>query len=155
MTGDRKKLIQLEMRKGCSVSLGDNTTVKIHGKGILRLDGKKKTKDVLYVEGLKHNLLSVSQMCDNGYKVVFDFEGWKIRINCKTISQGVRNDSNLYNLCEAEGKPCLISQEKEIWLWHKRIGHVNFDNIVKICSKGLVRNMPMIANPENIICRGC
>lgn len=48
MIGDKKKFIQLEMRKGGSMSLGDNTTIKIHGKGILSLDGKKKTKDVLY-----------------------------------------------------------------------------------------------------------
>jgi len=27
--------------------------------------------DVLYVEGLKHNLLSISQLCDKGYQVMF------------------------------------------------------------------------------------
>lgn len=82
------------------------------------------------MEGLKHNLLSVSHMCDNGYKFVFDSEGCKIRMNGKKIAQGVRNDSNLYNLCEVEGQTCLISQEEESWLWHRILGHVNFDNMV-------------------------
>jgi len=29
-------------------------------------------KDVLLVEGLKHNLLSISQLCDHGYKITFE-----------------------------------------------------------------------------------
>ena len=29
-------------------------------------------KDVLLVEGLKHNLLSISQLCDKGFKVIFE-----------------------------------------------------------------------------------
>jgi len=27
---------------------------------------------VLYVEGLKHNLLSISQVCDKSYEVIFE-----------------------------------------------------------------------------------
>jgi hypothetical protein len=47
------------------VTFGDNGRSKIVGKGILNLDNKKiKIKKVLCVEYLKHNLLSVSQMCD-------------------------------------------------------------------------------------------
>lgn len=74
---------------------------------------RNKTKYVLYVEGLKHNLLSVNQMCDNGYEVAFDSEGYKIRLNGKKISQGIRTNSNLYNLCEVEGQTYLISQVDE------------------------------------------
>ena len=29
-------------------------------------------KDVLFVDGLKHNLLSISQLCDKGYKITFE-----------------------------------------------------------------------------------
>ena len=27
---------------------------------------------------------------------------------------------------------CFIAQVEEIWLWHRRLCHVNFDNMVKI-----------------------
>lgn len=30
------------------------------------------------MEGLKHNMLSVSQMCDNGYDVTFQSKDWQI-----------------------------------------------------------------------------
>jgi len=31
-----------------------------------------KIQDVLLVEGLKHNLLSISQLCDKGLEVTFE-----------------------------------------------------------------------------------
>ena len=27
---------------------------------------------------------------------------------------------------------CFIAQAEEIWLWHRRLCHINFDNLVKI-----------------------
>jgi hypothetical protein len=33
-------------------------------------NGKWKAQDVLFVEGLKHNLMSVSHVCDRGCEVV-------------------------------------------------------------------------------------
>jgi hypothetical protein len=33
----------------------------------------------LYVEGLKHNILSVIQMCDQGYNLTFHSKGCDIR----------------------------------------------------------------------------
>lgn len=72
MTGDKKKFIKLEDWNVDSVRFGDNSSIKIKGKGTLNIDGKLKAHDIYYVEGLKHNLLSVSQMCDKGYKFTFD-----------------------------------------------------------------------------------
>jgi hypothetical protein len=41
----------------------------------------------------------------------------------------------------------------ESWLWHKRSGHINFDNLVKVSNLGEVRNLPKIINPSNTMCR--
>lgn len=78
MTSDKKKFIKLEDWNGGSVRFRDNSSIKIKGKGTLNIDEKLKEKDVYYVEGLKHNLLSVSQMCDKGYKFTFDSVVFKI-----------------------------------------------------------------------------
>ena len=52
-------------RKGGSFTFWDDAFARIVEKGTVSLDnGKTKTHNVLYVEGLKHNILSVSQMCD-------------------------------------------------------------------------------------------
>ena len=54
----------------------------------------------MYVDGLKHNLLSVSQMCDQGNEVVFwskqcvvhELDTWN------TIIKGTRTPRNMYIL---------------------------------------------------------
>eukprot|EP00253_Pinus_taeda_P001867 PITA_01867 len=72
MTGDKEKLESYtSLEKGKKVSFGNDTPTAIKGKGIAQLKEKVKAGNILYVDGLKHNLLSVSQMCDNGTEVIF------------------------------------------------------------------------------------
>eukprot|EP00253_Pinus_taeda_P009556 PITA_09556 len=72
MTGDNEKRESYTaLEKGKKVSFGNDTPAAIKGKGISQLKEKVKAGNVLYVDGLKHNLLSVSQMCDNGTDVIF------------------------------------------------------------------------------------
>jgi len=59
MTGDKDKFLDLERYEGGMVKFGDNSAGRIRGRGTISFDGKSKTGNVLYVEGLKHNLLSV------------------------------------------------------------------------------------------------
>ena len=67
MTGDKEKLESYSaLEKGKKVSFGNDTPATIKGKGTAQLKEKVKAGNVLYVDGLKHNLLSVSQMCDQG-----------------------------------------------------------------------------------------
>ena len=59
MIGDKRKFVSLEKYHGGVVRFRDNNDSVIRGKGSICLGGKHNTDDVLYVEGLKHNLLSV------------------------------------------------------------------------------------------------
>jgi hypothetical protein len=72
MTRDQDKFIILK-RKGGNVAFGDDSSTKIIRKGVVEIGRKNvKAKNVLLVEDLKHNLLSVSKMCDQGYTLTFD-----------------------------------------------------------------------------------
>jgi hypothetical protein len=65
MTGDKSKFLTLSESKSGNVTFGNDAPGKIKGKGMVSLsNGKGKAQDVLFVEGMKHNLLSVSQVCD-------------------------------------------------------------------------------------------
>jgi len=71
MTGDKGNFVNLFLNLEGHVTYGDNNKGKIHGRGTI---GDKNTfliNDVLFVEGLKHNLLSISQLCDKGYQITF------------------------------------------------------------------------------------
>ena len=48
-----------------------------------------------------------------------------------------------------------MSQIDESMLWHRRMGHLNFDNLVKISKKGVVRNLPKKIKPPRYVCRHC
>ncbi|WP_439098925.1 hypothetical protein [Acinetobacter johnsonii] len=50
------------------------------GKGTIRIGNKNtKAENVLLVEDMKHNILSVSKMRDQGLKITFDSQKCEIR----------------------------------------------------------------------------
>jgi transposase InsO family protein len=140
-----------------SPSENDDST-KIIGKGTVRI-GNKNTKEenVLLVEDMKHNLLSVSQMCDQGHKVTFDSQKCEIRKegSGKLIATAARTSSNIYVLSEIGNEKCCLGKEDESWLWHRRMGHIHFDNLVKVSKREAVREMPQITKPTNTLCKHC
>ena len=74
MTGDVSKFTTISPKKSGHVTYGDNNKGKIIGVGKISTSSSTPIENVLLVEGLKHSLLSVSQLCDKGYKVSFDSE---------------------------------------------------------------------------------
>ena len=49
--------------------VGNNVAYHIIEIGSIILDGKTNIDDVYFVDGLKHNLLSVGQLVDKGYQL--------------------------------------------------------------------------------------
>lgn len=86
------------------VSFGNDTPTAIKGKGFIFLKKMVKAADVMYVDGLKHNLLRVSQMCDQGNEVVFRSNRCVVHEldTGKTVIKGTRTPNNLYILKEAQ-----------------------------------------------------
>ena len=64
MTGDKRKFVKLDNYDGGIVRVGNNAPCLIKGIGSITLDGKTNTDDVYFVDGLKHNLLSVGELVD-------------------------------------------------------------------------------------------
>ena len=93
---------------------------------------KMKAENVLLVENLKPNLLSVSQTYDQGHICIFDSKKCEIKRkdSRKLVGTAVRNPSNVYILENKE--QCYMSRIDESFLCHRRIRHLNFDNLVKI-----------------------
>jgi hypothetical protein len=61
MTGDKALLKEVQMGKGGRITYGDGSQSKVIGKGIIDIPGLGTSHEALYVEGLKANLLSISQ----------------------------------------------------------------------------------------------
>ena len=69
--GDKNKFTTLSPKDGRNVTFGDNSKGKIIGIGKIGKVSSFIVEDVLLVDGLKHNLLSISQLCNKGYNVIF------------------------------------------------------------------------------------
>jgi len=72
MTRDASLLTNFSGKHNDCVTYGDNG--KILGSGNIGDKDSLIIKDVLLVEGLKHNFLSISQLCYKGFKVTFELE---------------------------------------------------------------------------------
>jgi len=80
MTGGKSKFLTLSENKLGNVIFGNDAPGKIKGKGMVSLsNGKGKDQDVLFVDGLKCNLLSVSEVCDRVCESFFTSKDCKIK----------------------------------------------------------------------------
>ncbi|GKE46846.1 hypothetical protein Tco_1478104 [Tanacetum coccineum] len=70
MTGVKQYLHRYSKESGPKVVFGDNSLEDTEGYGSVNCNGITFTK-VSYVNGLKHNLISISQLCDANFKVLF------------------------------------------------------------------------------------
>ncbi|KAJ9557784.1 hypothetical protein OSB04_012398 [Centaurea solstitialis] len=101
---------------GSSVAFGGNQKGKIKGYGII-VKGEITVNQVSYVDSLKHNLISVSQLCDNGMDVMFKIK-FCIMYKADTLTEVMRANrrGDLYLLCfdsfEAKEEICLMSSVK-------------------------------------------
>ena len=72
MIGDKNLFMELKAKSGGDVTFGDNFKGHIEGIGCIGNNSSTSFENVLLVSGLKHNFLSVSQLCDKGHKVIFE-----------------------------------------------------------------------------------
>jgi hypothetical protein len=58
------------------------------------------------------------------------------------VGTTARTSNNIYVLSEIGNEKSFLGKEDESWLWHRRMGHMNFDNLVKVNKREAVREMP-------------
>nr|GEV27847.1 integrase, catalytic region, zinc finger, CCHC-type, peptidase aspartic, catalytic [Tanacetum cinerariifolium] len=116
---------------------------------------------VYYVEGLRHNLLSVGQFCDLDLEVAFKKHLCYVRdVNDVVLPKGSRG-SNLYTIFVEDmmkSSPiCLLSKasKKKSCLWHCWLNHLNFGTINDLIRKDLVRGLPRLKFKKDHICSAC
>ncbi|CAL9004002.1 unnamed protein product, partial [Prunus brigantina] len=103
MTSQESVLINIDRSVTCKVKMGTGDLVQATGKGTLLVEtqhGRRYIHEVLLVPGLDENLLSVGQMMEHGYYVLF----------------GARKASVI----------------EDSWIWHRRLGHLNFVSMKKM-----------------------
>ena len=97
----------------------------------------------------------MSQLSNRGCKVEFGNKTAKIfDTNGNLIGKGDQTRSNQFYL-DINDATCLIVKTDDVWLWNKRLYHVNFDNLININNMKKVRGFPKLKKPNNIMCKKC
>ncbi|XP_057444079.1 uncharacterized protein LOC130736254 [Lotus japonicus] len=148
MTGNKEYLENIKGYASNFVTFGDGAKGKIKGIGKLVNPGSPDLDDVLLVKGLTANLISISQLCDQGLDVLFSKAVCVVTTNDhKVMMQGIRSKDNCYMWVspeKAQVSRCLISKDDELNLWHQRLGHINLKSMQKIISEEAIRGLPKL-----------
>lgn len=129
-------------------TFGDGAKGEILVIGKLARTGLTKLDDVLLVKGLTANLISISQLCDQGLKVNFT------KLKClvtneqnEVIMKGTRSKDNCYLWLPkeiAKSSTCLISKDEEVKLWHQKLGHLNLSGMKRIMAEEAIKGLPKL-----------
>ncbi|KAI3700035.1 hypothetical protein L2E82_44649 [Cichorium intybus] len=126
-------------------------------------NGQFTINRVAFVKGLKHNLVSISQLVvGTGNVVTFNNQGSIIMKEAmKEVFLMSERKGSMFplNLKPITGVPslCLLSKENSdvSWLWHQRLAHLNFKDINKLVAMDLVRGMPALKFDNDSLCAAC
>jgi hypothetical protein len=91
-----------------------------------------------------------------GYEVVLTSKDYKIKsVNSgQVVAKGIRTENNVYVLKE-DKEECHLRKHDESWLWHGRLGHLNFDHLIKLKNLEVVKDLPIISKPQDSMCKPC
>jgi hypothetical protein len=132
---------------------------KIVGIGNLIKHGLPRLDNVLLVKGLTANLISISQLCNQGLEVNFNKHEGKITDKKgEVLMRGTRSKDNCYiwvSQEEAHISTCLLSKEEEVKLWNKKLGHLHLKGMKKAISSEAIRGLPNLIIVEGSICGEC
>jgi hypothetical protein len=98
-------------------------TFKLHSGTLMRM------KDVLYVPGLKKNLLSILGLDKKGFRVAFIDGEVLMWSKEKTIEDAIVigiEEGGLYKLKGHLDVALAHSNESPCELWHRRLAHINY-----------------------------
>lgn len=187
MTGNLEMFSSLDESVKSDVTLGNDNKVSVMGKGsvniLTKMGEKKYISDVYFAPGLKHNLMSIGQLIQKGYRVYFKnkectildkFPSNQLIAKVQMTSNRMfplrikldlkvefSQEHNTMNPRVHERKVATIPQvvyqakiKDENWLWHLRFGHLNFGNLNLLHKQKMVMGLPLIEKPDRI-CEGC
>lgn len=133
------------------VKFTNDTTLKDDGINdifITRRDsGHSLIKDVLYIPGIKCNLLSICQFLVNDYKIHMENKALSIMyVNMVLILKAHIAANRTFKVeLKVMGHKCLATttSQKE-WIWNYNLGHINFRDLNALQKNIMVTMMSLI-----------
>jgi hypothetical protein len=124
------------------ITFGDNGKGRVLLVGTVKLNESVTLQCVSLVKSLGYNLLSVSQLLDEGFEVCFKTVCSRVLesrgdLVCTIVLEGqiFRAD---FSQCVGSSRCLVAGVSVELWKCNKRLGHLSFDFLSRFSGLGLV-----------------
>ncbi|KAM2288348.1 hypothetical protein ACFXTI_029233 [Malus domestica] len=152
MTANKNILHNVDTTNLTRVKMGNGQLVDTLGRGNIVVhtkNGKMFIKDVMLVPNLKQNLLSLGQLIEHGYYLYFGDNTCKIydrRNRQQLLAKIEMRKSRSFPLTIEYATQSAFKMEvqEDSKLWHKRLGHLNFQSLKKLQEKEMVHGLPIL-----------
>ena len=160
MSGEEQFFSDVTRKDYGSVTFRDNSKVRVVGIGSVDFVGSTQVEKVLLVESLKHNLLSISQLCDEENVVIFEKNHCIIKSSetkeTRFVTQCHKNMYVLQLKELADQDVCLVaSKSDQLQLWHRRLGHASTSVIEKLQKLNIIEGLPKLNTQTDAVCEAC
>lgn len=112
----------------CSMSTANDGKLNCIGKGDLVVNSELTIKDVLYCPQVLMNLISTTQICDQGFTLRMDQQYCYV-LKGKRIVLRARRDTGLFEITIARNIALLTKGSSRTELFHRRMGHLNLKSL--------------------------
>ena len=149
MTNSREAFVSYK-KALTTIRIGDGRELAVVGEGSVemytRVDGRDEKiilEDALHVPELTTNLLSATRMIEHGASV-------SLRKDKSVVSKTGRDliwatqDRNLYKVratVKARPQSHIAEKKASAEIWHRRLGHLGYDNLIKMQKQGMVHGL--------------
>lgn len=155
--GNKEIFKTIKRIDGGYVIFGDNAKGEVTGVGTITLSSSYDLIEVYLVEGLKHNLLSISQLCDAGFQVTFNIASCIIKHPKKRLTLIRDRVNNIYvlNNVDIPYLTCLTAVTSDPWLWHRKLWHTSMHALEKLSRLEQVIGLPKLKFEKDHVCDAC
>jgi len=138
------------------VTYEDGSITTIEGKWSIDIPYVLTFHNVLFINGLKANLLSISQFHDENHNVLFSKDECNIySLADKWIIKRIRTLDNCYRVSTLTTLGCHKLTLNDTNLWHQRFGYINFKDLSKIFKRKAVSGLPNLRTIKKMACKAC
>ncbi|KAH0778079.1 hypothetical protein KY290_009490 [Solanum tuberosum] len=164
MFGNRDLFPSLDTTFSHTVKLGNNTRMKVTGKGTVKLILQGiccSIGDVYWVPELTNNLLSIGQLQEKGSAVLFKDGACSVfHPQRGKMAESIMSANHMFILLvepsstNIEARCLQINNTDKSTLWYYRYGHLGYKGLCTLKYKNMVKGLPQIVAPS-ATCDAC
>lgn len=162
MSGKEELFATMDSTNKSKIKSGDQKALQVEVMGTMEVtknEGIKKIKNIYYTPNIKHNFLSIGQMMEKNYKLIFE-DGKCIifhkKICNRVVTQVPMKKNRLFplNFGEKRGSQLdNLSIENTSVLWHLRYGNLNYASMKLLTYQAMVCGIPKVKEHKEV-CEG-